>query len=336
MTQGYWLKLKAFLAFCVILTAISACTTWQPEPDEYIEINEVSSLQVRFFGVSTLLISDDDTSILFDGYFTRKGFKDMIMDKMISDESKVHYAFTEANLRFGDVAALFVSHAHYDHAMDSQFVALRLGAHLYGSPVSRKLFSTESSSYTNIVENKTYRFGSEDQFSIEAFETNHAVKHVILQKAEALFLEWSDGSNYGNGGPIYNFVVKHPCGKFLIVPSAGLSNKKNNYGDVDVVFLGMGLLSHMELDDIEKYWLDTVVNSDAETVIPIHWDNFTLPLSEPFESFPSFADDMEKTISHIRKIRDKYSPQVKIRYLAPIKPVAFDELFTVTKECSTK
>jgi hypothetical protein len=41
----------------------------------------------------------------------------------------------------------------------------------------------------------------------------------------------------------------------------------------------------------------------ARRVIPIHWDDFTLPLSEPLQAMPYIADDFRVTLKFLQRRR---------------------------------
>jgi hypothetical protein len=76
----------------------------------------------------------------------------------------------------------------------------------------------------------------------------------------------------------------------------------------EIIFLGIGLLSKQADSDtdleehIGKYWTNTVLTTTPsrensyQLVIPIHWDDFTLPLDPPLKSSYSYIDDVARTV----------------------------------------
>ena len=70
-------------------------------------------------------------------------------------------------------------------------------------------------------------------------------------------------------------MIEHenPPARMLIVPSAGvrvhLGGEK-----ADVVFLSIGDAEKLSNEHIRQYWQEAVEKTDAQLVIPIHWDNF--------------------------------------------------------------
>ncbi|MBT8219357.1 MAG: MBL fold metallo-hydrolase, partial [Bacteroidia bacterium] len=90
---------------------------------------------VQFAGVSTMLISDQNSKILIDGYFTRSSvwelYQSQTQPTMQPDLDDIDYAMQK--LESDGLDALFTVHSHFDHAMDAPEVARRTGARLYGS-----------------------------------------------------------------------------------------------------------------------------------------------------------------------------------------------------------
>src|SRR5688572_6941658 len=90
-----------------------------------------TSLTATLFGVSTILLDDGKTRLLIDGFFSRPSLLSLGLGRLRPNRRRIARA-----LSFGgaaNVAGVFVSHSHYDHAMDAPTVASITGATVYGS-----------------------------------------------------------------------------------------------------------------------------------------------------------------------------------------------------------
>ena len=61
----------------------------------------------------------------------------------------------------------------------------------------------------------------------------------------------------------------------------------------DVLFLGSAMLGIQPADFQQKYYNETVIATNAKTVVPIHWDNFMKPLGQPLIPLPNISDNVE-------------------------------------------
>ena len=91
-------------------------------------------LTATFLGVSTVLLSDGETSLMTDGFFTRPASLLRLLvarAEIEPDKGRIAAALEEAGVM--DLAAVITVHSHYDHAMDAPFVAEITEAVLVGS-----------------------------------------------------------------------------------------------------------------------------------------------------------------------------------------------------------
>ena len=87
-------------------------------------------------------------------------------------------------------------------------------------------------------------------------------------------------------GSNYSFLLRHPQGNILIVPSANFIRGLFKDERAEVVFLGIGVLGKQSDEFIQTYWNEVVRATGAKLVIPIHWDDFTRSLDEPLRPLP--------------------------------------------------
>ena len=69
--------------------------------------------------------------------------------------------------------------------------------------------------------------------------------------------------------------------------------------DADVVFLGIGGLGNKSNDHRNAYYSEIVEAVGGLWVIPIHYDNFFLPLDEPLQTMPIARDDFDATMQFL-------------------------------------
>ncbi|WP_237737190.1 MBL fold metallo-hydrolase [Rhodococcus sp. 21391] len=75
-------------------------------------------MHATFLGVSTILLSDGETSLMTDGFFSRPPLLRSVLRPLRPDGAAVDRALTRT--RTDRLAAVLVAHSHYDHAMDSR------------------------------------------------------------------------------------------------------------------------------------------------------------------------------------------------------------------------
>jgi len=97
-------------------------------------------------------------------------------------------------------------------------------------------------------------------------------------------------------GVTYSLHVEHPLGTFLVQGSAGFVEGALVGYPAQVVFLGVGGLSMMDDEYRETYFRELVERPRPRWVIPIHYDDFTRPLSEPLVPMPRLGDDLDATM----------------------------------------
>lgn len=281
-------QLQQILIFIWILI-ISGCARYVPE--EYIKLApenvSTNKLVAQFYGTSTLLLSDEHNSVLIDGYITREGLLTSIINQMKTNKDALKFI----NKR--RISAVLVAHSHFDHARDSAAVANEKMATLIGS--QRTLNIVDANDEKLVQTDKMLTIGN---FKVSFITSNHVKKSFSKKALEKLLLYLSFSPKFIKGGDIYSFYINHPQAKTLIVPSASFPENwaTSNNIKVDTVFLSIGLLGEQPSDYLVKYWKSTVVDTCAKTVIPIHWDDFRVPLSEPLEVTPDIITNISKTM----------------------------------------
>lgn len=303
----------AILLFTVIVCASAGTWLWtyRPGMDQYAAHRyaapaSATALTATWFGVTSVLLSDGEHSIFIDPFFTRpEGLLNLVLNRNIApDEPRIRRWLAGAGVDRLD--AVFVSHSHYDHAMDAGVVANVTGAMLVGSPSTANIGHGSGLSDTQIRvvrAGETMRFGS---FTVTFIESRHAgatggQPTGEITKPLTLPARYFD---YRLGGT-YSILVKHSQGEVLHHGSAGFAPGALKDHRADVVFLGVALI-----DDLDTYLREVVDTVGATRIIPTHWDDFTRSLDAPLSPLPVLVR-LDRFFEGVERLR----PQVRIETL---------------------
>ena len=180
--------------------------------------------------------------------------------------------------------AVFVSHTHHDHVMDAPYVAKKCGVPIYGSLSAVNVGQGGDVPEDQLIEfqpNETYEIGG---FKIKVIPSLHS-KPTILNNdlGETINNPLYQPARlrlYKEGGS-YDFYIEAEGKKFLIRPSFNYIEGQLDGYTADVLFLGVAGMTKEDDTFVRTFFRETVEKTKAKTVIPIHWDNFFLPLDQP-------------------------------------------------------
>ena len=251
-------------------------------------------MKVTFFGTTTLLFDDGKDQILFDCHFTRPSLM-----KYISGSEGTDTALVDELLRLHPMdrlRAIFISHTHHDHVMDSPYVAVKTGAVIYGSASAMNVAKGGKVPEQQRVEfhaEETYTIGS---YEIKVINSLHS-KPTILnndlgETIDAPLEQPARLRNYKEGGS-YDFIVKHAGKTYVIRPSFNYIEGQLDGYHADVLFLGTAGLAKADEETERKFFAETVAKVQPELVIPLHWDNFFSRLDQPVTGMIPFVEHTE-------------------------------------------
>jgi L-ascorbate metabolism protein UlaG (beta-lactamase superfamily) len=251
-------------------------------------------LRVTFLGVSTLLFDDGETAIMTDGFFSRPELHQVLLGKVGPNREVIAAALQRAGVH--QLAAVAVLHSHYDHAMDAPEVARLSGALLMGSSSTANVargWGLQPARMREVKAGETVRVG---RFELEWMASAHAptgfTGGVITQPLVPPARAWAYKE-----GESYSLLLRHGGRSVLVQASAGYRPGALAGRQADVVFLGVGGLGKLPPDYIARYWGETVQAVHARRVIPVHWDDFTRPLTEPLRASPRLFDGLDVSMA---------------------------------------
>lgn len=240
-------------------------------------------LSVMFIGVTTLLLDDGETAIMTDGYFSRPS--NIMTAKIAPDRERITQSLQRAGVK--SLAAVIPMHSHFDHALDSPVVAQETGALLVGSQSTANIgrgYGFPEARIRVVRSGDTLRFG---RFNVTFVASSHLPANFALGEITEPLSVPARVTDF-KVGEAWSLLIEHDGRTLLVQGSAGFKPGALNGRKADVVYLGIGGLSGLDLSYQEAYWRETVHTVGARRVIPIHWDNFYRSLDEPLMPAPGF------------------------------------------------
>ncbi|MFT4251507.1 MAG: MBL fold metallo-hydrolase [Caulobacter sp.] len=286
-------------------------------------------LIARFMGVSTVLLDDGSTQILFDGFFTRRGLLRSGFGWIRSDPATVEKNLDRAGID-QRLKAVFVAHGHVDHALDVPVIIDRHEtAMIVGTRSVDVYVKGRGRAHKICVIDKGERTFKVGDFTITAISSPHGTPDLFPRQTKGEFGETFWAPRLGSGGENLAFLVTHGARSVLIHPSATAAETLYCGRSADVVFLGVGQMNRKSWNYIDAYFRRTLDQTGADLVIPIHWDNFGRSLDEGLRPLPFPLDNVGKT----RTALLAFAGDRKIRYFEPptFQPLELDALLPAAR-----
>ena len=273
-------------------------------------------MKVTFFGTTTLLFDDGKDQILFDCHFTRPSILSYIRggdpektplplkhaeevrvlsDAAISTDRHIIDEMLEKH-HIDRLRAIFISHTHHDHVMDAPYTANKCHAVIYGSRSAMNVGRGGDVPEDHLIEftpNETYEIGG---FKIKVLSSIHSKPNILNndlgETIDEPFTQPALLRTYKEGGS-FDFYIEAEGKKFLNRPSFNYIEGQLDGYNADVLFLGVAGMAKEEDDIVKTFFRETVEKTKAKVIVPIHWDNFFLPLDQPVEGMPHIIEKTE-------------------------------------------
>lgn len=273
-------------------------------------------LKVTYFGTTMLLFDDGRDQILFDAHVTRPSMIQYAKGAVVSTDISTCNRLIELH-HINRLKAIFISHTHHDHVMDAPYIANACGAKIYGSESAKNVAIGGNVPAENI---EVFRHGSQfliGDYKISILKSLHSKPNKFnddlgIPITEPLVQPVSLRA-YKEGGS-YDFYVEHGEKKVLIRPSFNYIKGQLDEIRADVLFLGVAGLAKADPDMEKIFFAETVEKTGAKLVIPVHWDNFFLPLDRPIEGMPDLFGKTELAFSKVAKYCEAHNVHFLIQY----------------------
>ena len=268
-----------------------------------------SKLRVTFLGVSTVLLDDGETAILTDGFFTRPNQRAVFTGKVAPNVEIITTSLQRMGIK--RLAAVIVTHSHYDHAMDAPEVAKRTSALVVGSESTANVargWGLTNESIRVVHDADTLSFG---RFQITFIRSQHAPTFLTGGTIDEPLIPPVRTNQYKEGTS-FSVLIKHDEKSLLIHSSAGFVDAALKGQHADVVFLGIGSLGVQSNSYRQNYWREVVRSVSARRVIPIHWDNFFMPLDYALQPLPSPFDHFDTSMTFLIESGQRDGVDIKL------------------------
>jgi L-ascorbate metabolism protein UlaG (beta-lactamase superfamily) len=291
-----------FLLVALVVACMCGCSPFDVRPEEEVpqghELLQPGDVKVTFLGTTTLLVEDGTTRILIDAFLTRPSLFEVLGSSIRTDETRVRRILREVGAT--NINAIFVTHSHYDHALDAAFIAQETGATLYGSESTLNIGRGWP-----LPESRLVRFYRDGWFTVGTFRVRiYLSKHsppiplVNDDLGENIALplhQPARESQYVEGGS-FDILVAHGTKTMLVKGSANYLEGALHDVHADAVFLPIGGVGFRGEEFHRRYYANTIGCVSPSLVVVTHWDSLFAPLDNTLPPMTGSAN----TLSYIR------------------------------------
>ena len=306
-------------AVSIVLLIIGCIILWNirpspPQLSEYLVTDSTipvkGELSVQFLGNTNLVFSDGETTIMTDGFFSRPSANKLLLGKVSPNRKIIEKCLQKAGIEHLD--AVIPVHSHFDHAMDAPMVADITGAQLIGSSSTINIgkgYGLPESQMTIPPLNEVVQIG---KFRLTFIHSRHWQYPDPKQREKLLDQDIKQpivppASIYDyKEGISYTILIEHDSTKIAINGTAGFRENVIPKFDADVLFLAIAGLEMMDEAYNQNYQDHLIDAVSPEVLIPIHWDDFTVPLSKGLKTTnliinQKVGSNMEKAFEKIEQ-----------------------------------
>ena len=308
-----------------VLFRVTPSTTDWPRYSSDNSLNQGNALAITWLGTSTLLISDGETTLMTDGYFSRVSKWQVVSSALSPNANRIKQAL--ATVDVSNLAAVMVVHSHFDHVMDAPWIALDYNAELVGSRSTANVGRGAGVPEKKLripVPGEPQKYGN---FEVIFLQSAHVPQSAWVDKLTGMHetidapltppapvQDWKEGESYA-------LVVRHPRGNILVQGSAGFIDGQLDGYQADLAFVSSVGLFRQPGGYTQDYVRNTVGATGARQVIPIHWDDFFVELTPYTPALPLIMENLNASFT---LLNDALKPwQAKMSVLDPMGTIYF-------------
>lgn len=219
-----------------------------------------SSLNFRWLGVAGVEFEINHTTLLIDPYLTRLPMH-KIFDRAGSDQ-------TQINLNLRSAKAILITHSHWDHLYDVAEIARKFGSIVYGSQNTCQILKLQGLPSQQICPIKVG-----DQVHLPPYE-------IAVLSGDHVKTPLDHWLNAPLSPNLHNPIRPIDYHKDVVLSfHMTMGNLTLMHGTADVP-VDILMTNPIQPDHFFQTRLKVI---NPRLVIPIHWDNFMLPLSKPLQ-----------------------------------------------------
>ncbi len=302
------------------------------EPDVPATRIPPRGLRLRWLGVAGFELSDDSTTILIDPFLTRPPLRPAtLLRRLDPDSALIEHLLLDKPDRCR-IAAVLVSHAHYDHAFDVPALLERARA-VGQTPLvfgdinvaavlgeeHEQMRTIDVSAAEKLIEGKKSVFlGRFGEFEVRAIASDHPsydhLPGVLLDgrmRAEPQrMLAFKTHMN-----TTLQWLISYR-GLRILFSETPVYRHVRAIGRVDIVI--QGIASRLDLQNLIRAWSTL----QPAYIIPCHFDDFFKPLTEmqEFDYRIGTLADFARLPQFLSAFRTWYLPQLKRRTHGSLQP----------------
>jgi L-ascorbate metabolism protein UlaG (beta-lactamase superfamily) len=236
-------------------------------------------ITAKWTGITGLHLSDAKNSIYFDPVITRPSIWDIIFFKNISSNKKLVDRWL-ASFNIDKTDAIFVSHSHADHSLDTASVANKFNAKVYGTLSTHNIAigggMKNKKNLVLIEHGQKHRIGD---FVVEVIKLEHnpiiANFQIFSGENNEVLKQPASYASFKMGGA-YVFYIMHKKKRIFYHPGALTVYDKSFYRSRRSDHMFLGIASRKSDTDLIE---NIILPSGAKKVYPMHHDNFFKPLA---------------------------------------------------------
>jgi L-ascorbate metabolism protein UlaG (beta-lactamase superfamily) len=235
-------------------------------------------LEIEWLGVSGYRLAYQGQAIFVDPYVSRVPLSYLLRRRpALPDQRQIERFFPAGE----QVAGVLVGHTHWDHAVDAPAVARRHGCKAYGSASLGALMRLHGLG-DQVVEVEPYRTYELGPFEVTFVPSRHSklLLGLAVPYAGELTCDHLDGlspSAY-RCGQVWGIHISVAGVTLYHQGSADLVDEAIRHRGVDVFLAGIAGRNFTE-----RYWDRILPRLDPAIVVPTHYDNFFVPLTDEME-----------------------------------------------------
>lgn len=231
-----------------------------------------ATLQVKFFGVSTLLFDDGKTQVLIDGFFSRPSIAQVLFTKIQSQPQVIQHIVQQQQLQ--RTQAIFVTHSHYDHALDiAEFGKQLPNSKIIGSRSTLNIAQGGQVSERQLIVVQPLRPMMFGQFRVTAIPSQHTPPTAVnndLGEEITQPLQLPAHFSAFKEGHSFDYLIEHSGQRILVKASTGAVPDQLKNLKVDTLFLGIAQLSRQSEQFQQNYLDQTLRTLQPKVVVPLH------------------------------------------------------------------
>jgi L-ascorbate metabolism protein UlaG (beta-lactamase superfamily) len=230
-------------------------------------MRNLNEITIRWLGVAGIELGCPGRRIVFDPYFTRIRMRDMFLARVQANPVLVHQYINPCE-------AIFITHSHFDHLLDTAEAARETGAVVHGSPNTCRILCAEGLASNQIIEIRPGTVLEMGEVKISALaQRPHPFvfgfgMRPLKEEPSAPLRAREYAMDFG-----LSFLAE--AGGIRLLTDDCLHPEEA--GQVDILFIN----PHHKSKKQERHIRLMMEIYRPRVVIPIHWDDMWSPLSAP-------------------------------------------------------